>query len=241
MPNRIVREAILSSESVAVLSWAEEVFYRRLMSIVDDYGRFEANLQLVRAKCYPLQIDDVKASDVAAWMESCRLAGILTLYSVNGKNYLEISKFQQQTRTPSKFPSPDSECSQMISFAHLGVVVSVVEDVSVSGAAKATVQQAAQVRIPLEDYFDEFWSAYPLKKGKEAARKAWAKIRPSKELKDRIMAAVSIQARQDRQWLEGYVPHAATYLNGKRWEDEITKGKQPQMNLDPPPLPVMRA
>jgi hypothetical protein len=57
VPNRILRDGILTSEAVASLDWASEVFYRRLYSIVDDYGRHEAGHQLLRAKCYPLQTD----------------------------------------------------------------------------------------------------------------------------------------------------------------------------------------
>lgn len=149
MPNRIVREAILSSEAVASLGWAEEVFYRRLMSIVDDYGRHEANPQLIRARCYPLQTDAVKAKDVSAWMEACQKAGILTLYSSGGKTYLQINKFQQQTRTASKCPAPDSECSQMIADAHLGV--SVVVSVSEGEAAPRKRGNRPKVAMP-EDF-----------------------------------------------------------------------------------------
>ena len=36
MPNRILREGILTSERVNALSWEAEVFYRRLMSAVDE-------------------------------------------------------------------------------------------------------------------------------------------------------------------------------------------------------------
>jgi hypothetical protein len=60
VPNRILRDNILTSEAVASLDWAAEVFYRRLHSIVDDYGRHEAGQQLLRAKCYPLQTDSVR-------------------------------------------------------------------------------------------------------------------------------------------------------------------------------------
>jgi hypothetical protein len=42
MPVRILREGILTSERVDTLSPAAEVFYRRLMSVVDDFGRFSA-------------------------------------------------------------------------------------------------------------------------------------------------------------------------------------------------------
>jgi len=128
MPNRIIRDAILSSEKMALLGWPEEVFYRRLMSIVDDYGRAEANLQLLRSRCYPLQTDLVRVADISRWMAACQKAGLILHYELEGKQYLEIVKFQQQTRSPSKWPSPtavDSKCLQEIADEHL--VVGVVE------------------------------------------------------------------------------------------------------------------
>lgn len=71
--------------------------------------------------------------------------------------------------------------------------------------------------------FDAFWSAYPRKTAKGAARKAWAVLNPSPDLQTRILEAVS-QHRSCRQWLsEGgrFIPHPATWLNQKRWEDEL--------------------
>ena len=144
MPNRIIREAILTSERVAALDWASEVFYRRLHSIVDDYGRHEAGHQLLRAKCYPLQTDSVRVADIARWMAACQKSGLILVYGVNGKQYLEVGDFGQQQRSASKCPSPSdagecdplksfaSKCSQPLADAHLGVVVSVSESVVVS-------------------------------------------------------------------------------------------------------------
>lgn len=128
MPNRIIRESILSSEKVALLGWPEEVFYRRLQSVVDDYGRFEANVQLLRARCYPLQTDQVRAADISRWMAACQKAGLILCYEVDRKQYLEVLNFGQQQRSASKFPAPDSKCYQVPADAHLGV--SVFGDVS---------------------------------------------------------------------------------------------------------------
>jgi hypothetical protein len=74
----------------------------------------------------------------------------------------------------------------------------------------------------LTDWFDTFWDAYPRKVGKDAARKAWSKLKPSNELADRIIFAVDQQKRSP-QWLkEGgqYIPHPVTWLNQGRWQDE---------------------
>ena len=70
--------------------------------------------------------------------------------------------------------------------------------------------------------FDEFWKAYPKKKAKEAARKAWVKLKPDEALGKEIIQAV-IKSAKTKDWLKEngkYIPYPATYLNGKRWEDE---------------------
>lgn len=70
--------------------------------------------------------------------------------------------------------------------------------------------------------FDDFWSAYPNKKAKEDARRAWNRMRPPPDVIDTILADLPHRATSDRSWLDGYIPNPATYLNGRRWEDVIT-------------------
>ena len=80
MPNRILREGILTSEAVNSLNWAEEVFYRRLHSVVDDFGRYYAAPKLLRAACYPLHIDKVSDSDIGKWLTACVTAALVRVY-----------------------------------------------------------------------------------------------------------------------------------------------------------------
>lgn len=71
--------------------------------------------------------------------------------------------------------------------------------------------------------FDTFWSVYPKKVGKKAARTAWKRIKMDKALFDRIIAAVE-KAKQSQQWKKNggqYIPNPATWLNQGRWDDEL--------------------
>lgn len=71
--------------------------------------------------------------------------------------------------------------------------------------------------------FDEFWKLYPRKESKRQAKKAWLKLQPGQALFDRIANALEYRC-QTKEWLaEGgrYIPHPATWLNGRRWEDEV--------------------
>lgn len=107
MPNRILRDGILTSERMAALTWAEEVFYRRLHSVVDDYGRYHAHLSLLRAACYPLQLDKVSDSDIGKWLLATEKAGLVRVYPAkDGKRYLEVADFGQRIQSKSKFPEP---------------------------------------------------------------------------------------------------------------------------------------
>lgn len=111
MPNRILREGILSSERVNALGWEAEVFYRRLMSVVDDYGRYTAHPALLRAALYPLKLETVSDACIARLLEEVRSAGLVNLYMVADKPYLELADFRQQVRAKvSKFPAPPGIC-----------------------------------------------------------------------------------------------------------------------------------
>lgn len=80
--------------------------------------------------------------------------------------------------------------------------------------------------------FDEFWIAYPRKEGKAPARKAFDKAAKKVGGSFLVMAAVEY-----RQWCERsdkekeFIPHAATWLNQERWDDERIEPQQEQTRV----------
>jgi len=74
-----------------------------------------------------------------------------------------------------------------------------------------------------EDLFPKFWKLYPNKKGKAAAQKAWAKLHVTDDLFNLIAQGLARQCVSPGWTKDGgqFIPHPATWLNGKRWEDEI--------------------
>ena len=116
MPNRILREGIITSERVARLSWQAEVLYRRLMSVADDYGRYFGKLALIRAACFPLQLDRVKELDNEKWLAEIQTATLIKAYDVAGTQFIELLDFKQQVRAKkSKFPDPINGAEHTIS------------------------------------------------------------------------------------------------------------------------------
>jgi hypothetical protein len=70
--------------------------------------------------------------------------------------------------------------------------------------------------------FDDFWVLYPRHVAKLAARKAWARVNPSAHVA--ILEALVSWRPVWRDKDPEYLPHAATWLNGERWEDELPQG-----------------
>ena len=92
--------------------------------------------------------------------------------------------------------------------------------------------------------FDEFWKAYPRKQSKASALKAFNKINPDSELLGAMLTAIKRQKASDQWQRDGgqYIPYPATWLNGRRWEDEgvCTEEKLPEPMVITPEMDTMR-
>jgi hypothetical protein len=79
---------------------------------------------------------------------------------------------------------------------------------------------------PQDLAFEAFYLAYPRKVSKEKARQAWAKIATSPLEIHTIMAAVEAQKVTGNTLAPAngktYIPHPASWLNGRRWTDEVS-------------------
>ncbi|SAK65689.1 Bacteriophage replication protein O [Caballeronia pedi] len=73
----------------------------------------------------------------------------------------------------------------------------------------------------LRERFEIFWTAYPRKKSKAKAEKAFAKLNPDEQLMTALMAGLT-QAMTSEQWANPqFIPYAASWLNAGGWMDEI--------------------
>lgn len=96
----------------------------------------------------------------------------------------------------------------------------------------ARAREGEGLKNSLEEAFARFWSAYPKKTAKQSAYKAWIKLKPDKELTEKILSALE-RHKKSVQWLKDngqFIPYPATWLNGKRWEDNLQCDDQPSTN-----------
>lgn len=177
MPNRIIREGILSSDRIDQLDAAAEVFYRRLMSRVDDHGLFDARTSMLRASLYPLRVDRVREADIARWIAACEKAGVIALYTHESKPYGQMLDTRWQARSEPKYPlppwgdkppiAPANSCAQLQTTAPLVVDEGVVEtgDGKARKRAPATRVKAVKTEMPAGFVVSERVKAWALERG----------------------------------------------------------------------------
>jgi hypothetical protein len=156
-----------------------------------------------------------EAMEIAGWLVVDEEAGTVTM-----PNFLEYnSPAKGGARTPGAARQQKYRENQKKKRDANG---DVTRDVTVTPREEKRREERNTPKAPKgadPDGFAEFWPEYPNHAAKAKAVTAWAKI-PA-ELHSEIMEALSVQKRSTA-WTkdEGqFVPHAATWLNGRRWED----------------------
>ena len=86
-----------------------------------------------------------------------------------------------------------------------------------------------------DDYFHRFWDAYPKKVDKRRAYEVFKRLNVTPELLGEMLRSLEVQ-KKSPQWQESngqFIPHATTWLNGRRWEDVVTvKPKRPREEVE---------
>lgn len=127
MPLRYLKPGIRDSTLIeAVQSPDAEILYYRLIASVDDFGRFDGRPSMVKAACFPIR-ERATSDKCAGWMQELETARLLVIYEVEGKPYLQLTKWDNKPRAEhSKYPDPPPDadkCMQPHTNAPLTVTV----------------------------------------------------------------------------------------------------------------------
>ena len=118
MANRYIRDSILTSDSINQLTPFQETLFYRLIVTVDDFGRFDGRIAVLRSHMFPLKEFDTKAendafrNDISSAMDKLAELGMIIRYEVMGRPYIRIANWDnyQRVRTAvSKYPDEHGE------------------------------------------------------------------------------------------------------------------------------------
>lgn len=224
MPTRFIKESCRSSKNLDQATDFEERLFWRLLTTADDYGRFQADPELVRSSCFPRR-DRLPLQKIIDALIGLQRHALIELYIVKDRQYGQFCTFEQHQGKPrarkSKYPA------MLDTSLHADVSKCTQLPTNVPGGPDTDTDTDTYTNSDLNSLsspdpeFEQFWEAYPRKVGKKAARKAWEKATDRPAI-DVILCAIE-RAKRSPQWLKDggqYIPHPATWINQGRWMDQ---------------------
>lgn len=211
------RFAALAQRAGKLGEFAQSLF-PLLVANADDFGRGPGDAFTVKLTVFPSS--PRKESDFAAALDAMAIVGLIQLYEGSKGQVFQVVDFSEHQpglhkKTTSKFPEPPENPREIPGNSLLREENRTEQ--------KGTEQNRTALARVEPDGFEAFWADYPKKKSRSDAERAWRKLAPSPDLRQRIHDAIAAQ-RCSPQWLrEGgqYIPYPASWLNGRRWEDEV--------------------
>lgn len=209
------------------------LLYTWLLPCQDNKGRMEGDADILKGMIFPRQ-HKITMAMVERWMLELHNAGLVFRYQVNGSGYLqfptdaveEYQKLLGHMKDESDFPGPPEDAyatwlkDVRTSIYQYEPVYTSTNECVQKGSSRV-VEGKGSSRVG--EGFARFWSAYPRKEGKSDALRAWERLEPDAALVSQILTALEAH-RLSPQWQDDggrYIPHPSTWLNGKRWEDQL--------------------
>lgn len=201
-------KTITSDDNFLEMPSGSQLLYFHLSMNADDDGfvnNWKSVMKMIGAK-----EDDLKILVAKSYIIPFQ-TGVIVIKHWKINNYLRKDRYN-----PTRFQEE---------YNQLTLDNSLVYQVDTSGVHSIDKNSIDKNSIVKEKYckedFEKFYNAYPRKIGKANVEKWFIKNKPSKELMNKILIALE-EHKKLKQWQDKqYIPHPTTWLNQKRWEDEL--------------------
>ena len=250
--SRNIKPGFFKNEELVELPFEDRLLFAGLWTLADCRGVLEDRPKRIKMEIFPA--DNVDVGECLARLSE---RGLVVRYDADGTAAIFLPGFARnqnphQNEKPSGILLPD-ECAQVTDSIgaqdEYGAGTRVAPEQHQSNRADSLFTDSLSTdpltpdtpepqASPAGEYtpaFNQFWGAYPNRKGKAQAFKAWRKL--SLPDRDAALRDVPERLRRDREWIKDggqYIPHASTYLNQRRWDDDIQEQSRETHQRDTP-------
>jgi len=103
-----LHDKIRKSDSINNLTWFEEVFFYRLLTICDGCGRYDARPKVLKADLFQLK-DGITLKQIEKALNRLSTAGMVLVYTYDQRTFLQLvnwEKYQDARDEKSDYPPP---------------------------------------------------------------------------------------------------------------------------------------
>jgi hypothetical protein len=233
---RSIKPEFWTDEKLTECSLSARLLFIGMLNFSDDNGN-----QAYSAKRLKMQIFPADSIDTQPLLDELITHGVVIEYSVNNEKYLHIKGFKvhQVINRPSATRIPEPIVNDYSVSTH-GVITDGREGKGREGKGKEEpnlqhgkpcLSEKPKAAIA---GFAEVWAAYPRKKNRGDAEKAWLKAKPDPALQAVILESLQA-ASKSLDWLRDggqFIPYPASWLNAKGWHDQITASEYTEAQLE---------
>lgn len=229
----MLKHDLRTSEKVA--SWPIDLryFWVLLWGYLDDHGKGKDNPLLIKSDCFPLDVQ-ITGETIDGWLWVLADNWVVARYSAAGQDFLQAVNWKEHQKPPHPTPDvlPPFDAPQSV---RRELHASRMKDAEQPHAPLTPVLGSDWVKsgigfvngsspAVMVQLFESAWSHWPKKTEKDPARekfKSVARMLGAQEIHDHIVRfGDAYAATTDRQ----YVPGLGTWLNKKRWSDDLPTG-----------------
>jgi hypothetical protein len=213
--SRNIKPAFFLNEQLVELPYSTRLLFIGLWCLADREGRLENRPKKIKMQLFPA--DDL---DIPEALLGLYAAKLITLYTIDSIKYIQIDGFNKHQNphhkeADSTIPActlPDKPEALPSTTVLIPDSLNLIPD---SGLPEKILVPSVKSR------FLDFYAVYPKKKDKAKAEAAWKRHKLD-SIADKIINDVINRSTNESSWQDKqYIPLPTTYINGKRWEDEI--------------------
>ena len=140
---------------------------------------------------------------------------------------------KKTTENPNKTQTkPNENLNETYSFNLAKANQNLVENENINENININKDEKIDKNPYITSLFNKFWELYPKKVAKEYAYKCFINIDNLEIIFDDMINTLKKQKRMD-SWLDKrYIPNPSTWINQKRWEDEIDEQEVSSFDVD---------
>lgn len=218
---RTIKPEFWTSEQVMNCSPMARLLFIGLWNFCDDAGNHVASAKTIKANVFPG--DDITSSSIQGLLDELSANELIAYYSYENKDFLHVTGWHHQKIDRPTVKHPPYIPQKTDTTRRVLVEASPPEGNGRDKEGKKENTPSAGADTPIvPPGFIRFWDAWPRsprKVDKADCCKRW-KRHGLESIADQIVEHVEAMCETD-QWKRGFEPAPATYLNGRRWEDEM--------------------
>lgn len=235
----MLKKVISESKSLGNLkSDSGRLLYTWIIPFLDVEGRHSADPDIIKGHVFP-KVKSMTIAKIRKLLPELATEGLVILYRNDGESYLQLTKFHKHQKLDpakegkSKIPAPKLEDIENKATPDNSRVTMEKSSLSKDKLSKVKVKRDGRIQNEFDPLFDEFWTGYPKKVGKEVACEKFMILARTGKIPELIKATNGymdyLKSQKVHKNFNQEPMNPATFLMKNRWRDYIEFKYEPPM------------